>query len=93
MTSVPSRPSQPLPRWFLTPENSQLHDCLRAGHRLAEFEPAILQQIEADLDAHGRTKKLLREADHQFWAERTPTYPTYPACRCWHARLLRPARS
>ena len=66
MTSVPSRPSQPLPRWFLTPMASHRHDFWRQVHRLAEFEPAILQQIEADLDAYGLHKKLLRAAGRQF---------------------------
>ena len=56
-----------------------MHDFLRAVHRLAEFEPAILQHIEADLDAHGLHKKLLRTADRQFWAERTHNLPNLPS--------------
>ena len=35
MTSVPARPSQPLPRLFLTPVDSDWHDFLREVHRLA----------------------------------------------------------
>ena len=72
MTSVPALPSQPLPRLFLTPVDSHLHEFLRELHRLVEFEPAILDQIATDLDAHGRHKKLLREADRQFFAAQTP---------------------
>ena len=71
MTSVPALPSQPLPQLFLSPVDSDLHTFLREVHRLAEFEPAILPQIEADLDAHGLHKKLLRQADRRFFAERT----------------------
>ena len=72
MTSVPLRPSQPLPRLFLTPVDSHLHEFLREAHRLVEFAPAILEQIEADLDAHGLNKKLLRAADQRFFAAQTP---------------------
>ena len=71
MTSVPALPSQPLPQLFLSPVDSDLHTFLREVHRLAEFEPAILPQIEADLDAHGLHKKRLRQADRRFFAERT----------------------
>ena len=83
MSSVPARPSQPLPRLFLTPVNSHLHEFLREIHRLVEFEPAILDQIATDLDAHGRHKKLLRAADRQFFAAQTPNL----------ARLAVPARA
>lgn len=72
MTSVPALPSQPLPRLFLTPVDSHWHAFLRETHRLVEFAPAILEQIEADLDAHGLNKKLLREADRRFFAAQTP---------------------
>ena len=71
MTSVPALPSQPLPQLFLSPVDSDLHTFLREVHRLAEFEPAILPQIEADLDAHGLRKKLLRQADRRFLDQRT----------------------
>ena len=52
--------------------DSDWHDFLREVHRLAEFAPPILSPIEADWDARGWHKKLLREAARRFFAERTP---------------------
>lgn len=75
MTNVPALPSQPLPRLFLTPVDSQLHDFLVETHRMVEFAPAILEHIEADLAAHGLKKKLLREADRRFLEGQTPDLP------------------
>ena len=66
MASIPLLPSQPLPGLFLMPVDSQLREFLVEAHRIVEFAPAILDHIEADLDAHGRKKKLLREADRRF---------------------------
>lgn len=68
----PSFPAQPLPRLFLTPVNTQLHEFLIETHQLVEFEPAILERIEADLDAYGLKKKRLREADRRFAEAQTP---------------------
>ena len=76
MISVPLLPSQPLPRLFLMPVDSQLHEFLRETHRIVEFEPAILQRIESDLDAYGLKKKLLREADRRFLEGQTFDLPT-----------------
>src|SRR3972149_1073523 len=72
MASVPSLPSQPLPRLFLMPVNSELRQFLIEAHRIVEFEPAILQRIESDLDAYGLRKKRLREADRRFLEGQTP---------------------
>src|SRR5215467_3004759 len=72
MSSVPSLPSQPLPRLFLMPVDSQLHQFLVETHRIVEFAPAILEHIESDLDAYGLKKKLLREADRRFREAQTP---------------------
>lgn len=72
MTSVPPLPSQPLPRLFLMPVNTELHQFLIETHRIVEFEPAILDRIESDLDAYGLRKKLLREADRRFLEGQTP---------------------
>lgn len=66
MANVPSLPSQPLPRLFLMPVNTELHQFLIETHRIVGFEPAILERIESDLDAYGLKKKLLREADRRF---------------------------
>lgn len=76
MSSVPPFPSQPLPRLFLMPVDSQLHQFLVQTHRIVEFEPAILDHIESDLDAYGLKKKLLREADRRFLEGQTPDLPT-----------------
>jgi len=72
MTSVPPLPVQPLPRLFLMPADTQLHQFLVEAHKIVQFEPALLQRIESDLDAHGLQKKLLRQADHRFQEAQTP---------------------
>jgi IS5 family transposase len=72
MTTVPPLPLNPLPRLFLMPVDSQLQQFLIESHRIVQFEPAILDQIEADLKAHGLQKKLLREADRRFLEGQTP---------------------
>ena len=66
MARIPVLPSQPLPRLFLMPVDSQLHEFLVETHRIVAFAPALLDHIAADLDAHGLKKKLLREADRRF---------------------------
>lgn len=76
MISVPLLPSKPLPRLFLMPVDSQLHEFLRETHRIVQFEPAILQRIESDLDAYGLKKKLLREADRRFLEGQTSDLPS-----------------
>ena len=68
-------PSQPLPRLFLMPVDSQLHQFLVETHRLVQFEPAILDHIESDLDAYGLKKKWLRQADQRFLERQTPDLP------------------
>lgn len=75
MSSVPRLPSQPLRRLFLMPVDSQLHQFLVETHRIVEFEPAILDHIELDLDAYGLKKKLLREADRRFLEAQTLDLP------------------
>jgi len=76
MASIPVLPSQPLPRLFLMPVDSQLREFLMETHRIVEFAPAILDHIEADLDAHGLKKKLLREADRCFLEGQTLDLPS-----------------
>ncbi|MCI0621115.1 MAG: hypothetical protein L0387_05490 [Acidobacteria bacterium] len=75
MPTVPALPSQPLPRLFLMPVDSQLHQFLVETHHIVEFEPAILDRIEVDLDAYGLKKKLLREADRRFLEGQTLDLP------------------
>lgn len=72
MANVPSLPSQPLPRLFLMPVNTELHQFLIETHRIVGFEPTILERIESDLDAYGLKKKLLRQADRRFLEGQTP---------------------
>jgi IS5 family transposase len=48
------------------PANTELHEFLIETHHIVEFEPAMLERIESDLDAYGLKKKLLREADRRF---------------------------
>jgi len=55
--------------------DSQLHQFLVETHQIVEFEPAILDHIESDLDAYGLRKKLLREADQRFLEGKTPDLP------------------
>jgi IS5 family transposase len=72
MANVPALPSQPLPRLFLVPVNTELHQFLIEIHRIVGFEPAILERIASDLDAYGLKKKLLRQADRRFLEGQTP---------------------
>ena len=72
MANVPSLPVHPLPWLFLMPVNTELHQFLIETHKIVEFEPAILERIESDLDAYGLKKKLLREADRRFLEGQTP---------------------
>ena len=72
MTSVPPLPTQPLPRLFLMPVDSQLQQFLIETHRVVEFAPQILDHIEADLRDHGLQKKRLRQADRHFLEGKTP---------------------
>jgi len=58
------------------PVDSPLHQFLVETHRIVEFEPAILDHIESDLDAYGLKKKLLREADRRFLEGQTLDLPT-----------------
>ena len=72
MANVPPLPLHPLPRLFLLPVDTELHQFLIQTHQIVEFEPAILARIEADLDAYGLNKKRLREADRRFREGQTP---------------------
>lgn len=72
MPHVPVLPAQPLPRLFLMPVDTDLHQFLIETHHIVAFEPAILERIEADLDAYGLKKKVMREADRRFAEAQTP---------------------
>lgn len=72
MANVPFLPSRPLPRLFLMPVDSELHEFLVEAHQIVAFEPAILTRIESDLDTYGLKKKIVREADRRFLEGQTP---------------------
>ena len=72
MPNVPPLPAHPLACLFLMPVNTELHQFLIEAHKIAQFQPAILEHIEADLDAYGLKKKLVREADRRFLEAQTP---------------------
>jgi len=54
------------------PVDSEMQQFLIETHRIAQFEPAILDRIESDLRVHGLQKKVLREADRRFLEGQTP---------------------
>src|ERR1700745_2383203 len=73
--TVPDLANRPRQLVFLTPLNSQLNDFLNEVHRIARFEPSIVERIDEDLDLHAKEKKLLRLIDAQFLAGQTPDLP------------------
>jgi hypothetical protein len=52
-----------------------LNDFLNEIRQIACLEPSIVERIDEDLDLHAKKKKLLRLADAQFLAGRTPDLP------------------
>ena len=72
---VPDLANRPRQLVFLTPIDSQLNDFLNEIHKIACFEPSIVERIEEDLDRHAKKKKLLRLVDEQFLAGQTPDLP------------------
>lgn len=75
MAYLPDLSKQPAQVFFFAPTDSQLHHFLSETHELVEFAPAILDHIEADLQAHALKKKLLREADRRFRESQTADLP------------------
>jgi hypothetical protein len=59
----------------LTPIDSQLNDFLNEIHKIACFEPSIVERIDQDLDLQAKKKKLHRLVDEQFLAGQTPDLP------------------
>jgi IS5 family transposase len=78
MANLPPLAVHPLPRLFLLPVDTELHQFLIEAHKIAQFEPAILERIEVDLDSYGLKKKLLREADRRFLEAQTPDLAHLP---------------
>jgi hypothetical protein len=52
-----------------------LNDFLNEIHKIACFEPSIVERIDQDLDLHAKKKKLQRLVDEQFLAGQTPDLP------------------
>src|SRR5258708_29694715 len=72
---LPTAPFDPVPLLFLTTVDSELLVFLREAHGLLVGCPALIERAEADLDAHGCSKKALRVADAVWRAERTAPLP------------------
>src|SRR6202795_734487 len=72
---VPDLANRPRQLVFLTPIDSLLNDFLNEIHRIARFEPSIVERIDEDLDLHAKKKKLLRLADAEFLAGQTLDLP------------------
>ena len=75
MASLPDLSAQPIQGFFFGPTDSQLHQFLSETHQVVQFAPAILDRLEADLQAHALKKKILRAADRRFRAGQTTDLP------------------
>jgi len=60
---------------FLPLPDTDFRDFLADVEQLARFAPAIITQIESDLDMHAREKKSLRLADRRFFESRMTDLP------------------
>jgi len=61
---------------YLVPvPDTDFREFLAEVDQLARWAPEILMQIQADLDAHARRKKHLREEDRRFYEGRTEDLP------------------
>lgn len=61
-------PFASVPMLLLAPADSHFRMFLEEAHQLITTDPKLLAAIDADLDAHGKRKKALRQADAR-WAE------------------------
>ena len=73
--TIPDLANRPRQLVFLTPIDSRLNDFLNEIHKIACFEPSIVERIDQDLDLHAKKKKLLRLVDEEFLAGQTPDLP------------------
>jgi hypothetical protein len=62
---------------FLPVPDTDLRDFLDEVDQLARFAPEIVEEIEKDLDAHGREKKRLRQDDRKFLESQTADLPEW----------------
>ena len=72
---VMSSPFAPIPM-LLAPPKSDLFEFLGEVDHLVRRYPQILQQIDADLDLHGKNKKALRLDDARWREARSQPLPT-----------------
>jgi hypothetical protein len=72
---LPSSPFDAVPTLFLEPADSDLLSFLREAHGLFVGWPDLIARAEADLDAHGCSKKAIRLADAAWIAGRTAPLP------------------
>jgi len=75
--ALPTRPFSPVPLLFLSAPDSDLMAFLDEARGLIEGCPALVADVEADLDAHARGKKALRVADAAWGAAQTAPLPGY----------------
>jgi Transposase DDE domain len=73
--TLPPTPFAALPLLFLVSGDSDLLDALREAHGLLVAFPELIRRADADLDAHGCSKKAQRLADAAWRAERTALLP------------------
>lgn len=72
---VPASPFSPVTPLFLDPVDSDLCAFLEEVHALIQEFPSLVEAVEKDLDAHGLRKKVVRAADAEWLASRTPLLP------------------
>src|SRR5271154_201638 len=75
--NIPTTPFDAVPLLFLAAADSDLLLFLREAHGLLAGCPSLLERAEADLDAHGCSKKALRLADAAWRAEHTAPLPGF----------------
>jgi len=68
-------PFAPVGVLFMEPADSALRKVLAAAHDLIVRYPELVERVDADLDAHGRTKKAMRVADARWQARRAQPLP------------------
>lgn len=73
--ALPTSPFSPVPLLFLSVPNSDLMMFLDEARGLVAGCPALVADVEADLDAHARGKKALRVADSAWVAAQTAPLP------------------
>ena len=73
--ALPTSPFSPVPLLLLSAPDSHLKAFLDEAHGLIVGCPALVADVEADLDSHARSKKAMRVADSAWAAARTALLP------------------